>query len=58
MMDWKKLAINAVLAALWYALGQFQVLDAAWAAIVVAGLRFVIGWIAARFGVPVPVDSR
>ena len=56
-MDWKKLGINAALAGAWYLLGQLQVVDAEWAAVAVIGLRFGIGWVAARFNVPVPVDK-
>ena len=55
-MDWKKLVINAALAALWYVLGQLQVVNAEWAFIAVIAVRFAIGWIANRFNVPVPVD--
>lgn len=55
-MDWKKLLLNAALAAGWYVLGQLEVLDATWAAVVVLALRFALGWAAGKVGKPVPVD--
>lgn len=61
-MEWKKLLINAALAAAWGAIAAWQasggeLTQAGITAAVFAGLRLGIGYLADRLGKTVPVDE-
>lgn len=61
-MDWKKLALNALLAGFWAGLAAWQASgsELTTAAVFAAGavvIRVAVGYVAAALNKPVPVDA-